>query len=244
MSAELQEVFAGFEERLKDLEKHVEEHDISRADPSEIPEFETKFFSLARDLLMDTFALAKGFTYEEASALIESSDRSAPLRMKGTKVANLLGSLEYAPDRSYHEIDDHLKQLDELIDLAKSEPKLKKVQEHKPSKLASIGHSIAKATSIFWFPFRWMVLSFNRKGHERKAERNETYLVEELLEAAREQLEKDRLEDAIKTYHRLVKAYDVLPSSLKTGVRDPIVRLHEDILKKYAALRESSVSAS
>lgn len=242
MAAEQQEVFPVFDARLKELEKHVEDHDVRHADASDIPEFESKFFSLARDILMHAFSLPKGFTYEEAQKSIEASERSAPLRAKGVRIAKLLAALEYAPDRSYHAIDEHLIQLGELTVLVKQEPRMKRIEEKGPSPIAKLGRGIARATSILWFPFHWMYLSAKRKGHERKVGKNETYQVDELLKQGSSQLESDRLEDAIKTYKKLSAAYERLPGSLKAQVRDDVVSFHRSILERYESLKASSDS--
>lgn len=237
MADEEQQVFPKFRERLSMLERMVEEHDVAHADAADVPEFEAEFFSLSRDLLLHAFSLPNGFTYEEANGLIEDSARSAPLRSQGTKVANLLNGLEYAPDRSYHQIDDHLRQLGELIDLAEAEPRIKRVEARKASGLARFGGAIARATSVLWFPFRWAYLAGRRKKHERKVGRNETYQIDELLEKGTSQLDKNRLEDAIKSYQELARLYDRMPASLKAKVRDRIVAFHGAIIERYEDLK-------
>ena len=237
MADEDRQAYAEFRERLSKLETLVEKHDVAHADAADIPEFEAEFFSLARDLLLQAFDLPKGFTYEEAAGLIESSERSAPLRAAGTKVATILNGLEYAPDRSYRQIDDHLRQLNELTDLAEAEPRVKHKEARSVSGASKLGSALARATSVLWFPFRWAYLALRRKGHERKVGRDETYQIDEFLECGTAQLSKGRLEDAIKTYERLAAVYAKMPSALKAQVRDRVVAFHGSIVERYEALK-------
>lgn len=239
MGSDANQVFPALRERLAALESHVEEHDIARADPSDIPEFEAMFFSLARDVLAEAFELPQGFTYEEAGSLIEASERSAPLRSQGTKVTNLLNRLEYAPDRSYHEIDEHLIELGQLLDLATEEPRIRKVESAKRKRSTFTGAFI-KATSIFWFPFHWAYLALSRKHRERKIDRHETYEIETLLKKASSELEKERLEDAISTYKRVAQAYAAMPQALKAQVHERIVALHDRIMSSYEELSKKT----
>ncbi|MFT4308134.1 MAG: hypothetical protein ACMXYM_02080 [Candidatus Woesearchaeota archaeon] len=243
MGSDASQVFPALRKRLTDLESHVEEHDVARADPSDIPEFEAMFFSLARDVLAEAFELPQGFTYEEAGSVIEASERSAPLRAQGTKVTNLLNRLEYAPDRSYREIDEHLIELGQLLDLAVDEPRIKRVEETGKERGKLTGMLI-KATSIFWFPFRWAYLALSRKHRERKVDRHETYEIEALLEKASSELEKERLEDAISTYKRVAEAYASMPQALKAQVHDRIIALHGRIMQSYEALSKKKTSGS
>jgi hypothetical protein len=243
MGSDANQVFPALRKRLSELEEHVEEHDVAHADPSELPEFETMFFSLARDVLLEAFELSRGFTYEEALSLIEASERSAPLRSKGTKVANLLNRLEYAPDRSYHEIDAHLIELNELIDLAVEEPRIRRVEAagSAPNRFVSV---LSKATSIFWFPFKWAYLSFRRKHRERRVDRDETYEIDRLLAQASTQLDKERLEDAITTYKDISSAYTSLPQGLKARVHDRVIAVHARIMESYESFRAKKTSGS
>ena len=243
MGSDASQVFPALRKRLTDLESHVEEHDITRADPSDLPEFEAMFFSLARDVLAEAFELPQGFTYEEAGSIIEASERSAPLRAQGTKITNLLNRLEYAPDRSYHEIDEHLIQLGQLVDLAVEEPRIRKVESAKKER-SKLAGTLIKATSIFWFPFRWAYLAFSRKHRERKVDRHETYEIETLLEKASSELDKGRLEDAISTYKRVAEAYASMPQALKAQVHERIVALHGRIMRSYEELSKKKTSGS
>ena len=242
MGSEQDQVFPELRKRLSELESHVEEHDVANADLADIPEFEAMFFSLARDIILHSFDLPKGFTYEEAGSLIEASERSAPLRAKGTRIANLINRLEYAPDRSYGEIDAHLIELGELVDLAVEEPRIRKVEKTKDTPSSKALSTLARATSIFWFPFKWAYLSLSRKRREQHVERDGTYEVVRLLEVADSQLEKDRLEDAIASYRKISAAYASLPQGLKPKVHDRIIGLHTRIMERYAAFKEKQAA--
>lgn len=237
MRSEEDQVFPALRKRLTELEAHVEEHDVASADLADIPEFEAMFFSLSRELLLHAFELPKGFTYEEAGSLIEASQRSAPLRAKGTRIANLLNTLEYAPDRSYHEIDAHLIELGELLDLAIDEPKIKHVEKAEQSKLGKAFSMFAKATSIFWFPFKWAYLSLSRKRREKHVDRDGTYEIDRLLERGAMQIEKNQLEDSIVTYKLIVTAYEELPQGLKAKVHERVITFHRSIIAEYEAFK-------